>query len=84
MQAAGLNLIYALDAHISVSGDDNLEKLQEFIARYIECQRLDFNNWCRDLRNDYNSVVSDRDDGEYGFRTLDASRPTLLQYPGCP
>ena len=84
MQAAGLNLIYAFDAYISVSGEDNLDRLQEFSAHYIDCQRLDFNNWCRDLRNDYNSVVSDRDDGEYGFRTLDASRPTLLQYPGCP
>jgi hypothetical protein len=84
MQAAGLHLVYALSAHILVTGCDDLEKLQEFTAHYIECQHDDFNNWCRDLRNDYNTTVSDRDDEEYGFRTLDASRPTLLQYPGCP
>ena len=84
MQAAGLNLIYAFDAYISVSGEDNLDRLQEFSAHYIDCQHRDFNNWCRDLRTDYHLVVSDRDDDEYGFRTLDASRPTLLQYPGCP
>ena len=84
-RAAGIHLVYALEAHVSTSVDDNLERIQDFCLIYIQCQLGNFNNWCRDLRNDYTKQKAEENESEspYGFRTLDVSRPKLLQYPGC-
>jgi len=84
-RAAGIHLVYALEAHVSTAVDDNLERIQDFCLIYIQCQLGNFNTWCRDLRNDFNRIQSDDGGGEspYGFKIPDASRPKLLQYPGC-
>jgi len=83
MVQAGIHLIYAVDAYRYMENIENLETIQEYAEEYIRYQFEDFDSWCKEVRVNYNRPPSAEDTGSgeaYGFRTLDASRPTLRQF----
>jgi hypothetical protein len=87
MRIAGIHLVYALEIYLDVDNNRTVDTIHKYTEKYIEYQFNDFKNWCRDLRTDYIRKVAVNPAGQvspYGFKTLDASRPKLLQYPGCP